>query len=168
VSCIPANGCNGYNPEQAINWIITSSGGGLATEAAFPYNMADTNTSIPACPGGLGGERAVVTSAVEIGHTVAEVQAGLMRYGPLSIIIDATSIFHYGGGVISDPVACSNANTPELHAVLLVGWGTEAGQPVWYFRNSWNTDWGVQGYAFVLRDAQNVCGLLNYPVAATV
>jgi len=32
------------------------------------------------------------------------------------------------------------------HAVKIVGWGNKAGTPYWIVANSWNTDWGLDGY----------------------
>ncbi|GBM91116.1 hypothetical protein AVEN_133529-1, partial [Araneus ventricosus] len=32
-----------------------------------------------------------------------------------------------------------------LHAVRILGWGTESGTAYWLVANSWNTDWGDKG-----------------------
>jgi len=32
------------------------------------------------------------------------------------------------------------------HAVKIIGWGAQKGTPYWIVANSWNTDWGLDGY----------------------
>ncbi|KAM3178597.1 hypothetical protein ACTXT7_002224 [Hymenolepis weldensis] len=44
------------------------------------------------------------------------------------------------------------------HAIKIMGWGEENGVPYWLCANSWNTDWGDNGYFKILR-GQNHCGI---------
>lgn len=37
------------------------------------------------------------------------------------------------------------------HAIRILGWGEEDGTPYWLIANSWNTDWGENGYFKILR-----------------
>lgn len=32
------------------------------------------------------------------------------------------------------------------HAVKLLGWGNEGGKDYWLCANSWNTNWGINGF----------------------
>ena len=60
------------------------------------------------------------------------------------------------------------------HAVRLLGWGVESsdgtekeggeGTPYWLLANSWNTDWGDQGYFKILRGSDE-CGVESYIVS---
>ena len=63
---------------------------------------------------------------------------------PLAISIDgsAVSFQTYKSGVYKDKKCYNRLN----HAVLAVGYGTEDGEEYWLVKNSWNTDWGDQGY----------------------
>ena len=67
----------------------------------------------------------------------------------VSVIIDASELSTYKGGVITE--------SPGLemnHAVSLVGYGHDEDQGVdyWLVRNSWGTDFGEGGYFRVLKD----------------
>ena len=61
----------------------------------------------------------------------------LYTYGPLVVLIDATPLQSYTGGIMNS--ACSGVN----HAVNLVGYATTGtGAPYYILRNSWGTNWG--------------------------
>ncbi|EYC28865.1 hypothetical protein Y032_0007g3465 [Ancylostoma ceylanicum] len=44
------------------------------------------------------------------------------------------------------------------HAVKIIGWGKENDVPYWLVANSWNTDWGEDGYFRILR-GENHCDI---------
>jgi len=75
----------------------------------------------------------------------------LLVNGPVSVGLDASGLQDYTGGIFDS--ACSQVN----HAVVLVGYGTdpESSTPYWVIRNSWNTNWGEDGYARIKRDSSN-------------
>ena len=37
------------------------------------------------------------------------------------------------------------------HSIKIIGWGVEDGLPYWLVVNSWNEDWGDNGYVKILR-----------------
>jgi len=47
------------------------------------------------------------------------------------------------------------------HCVQLVGYNTNSPTPYWIVRNSWNTNWGLNGYIH-LAMGQDTCGLTYY------
>jgi C1A family cysteine protease len=63
--------------------------------------------------------------------------------GPVSVAIEADQpVFQfYNGGVIK-PADCGKQLD---HAVLAIGYGTEAGQDYFLIRNSWGPNWGDHG-----------------------
>jgi cathepsin B len=44
------------------------------------------------------------------------------------------------------------------HAIRILGWGVEDGTPYWLIANSWNSDWGDNGYIKILRGKDH-CGI---------
>lgn len=85
----------------------------------------------------------------------------LQKSGPLVVSFEPTDDFMmYSGGIFSQvemsvpaPLIEHNAEWQKLdHAVLLVGWGEEAGQKYWVVQNSWGTDWGEGGFFRIARD----------------
>ncbi|OTF79964.1 hypothetical protein BLA29_012980 [Euroglyphus maynei] len=42
------------------------------------------------------------------------------------------------------------------HAIKILGWGVENGTPYWLCANSWNTDWGENGFFRVIRGRNEV------------
>lgn len=44
------------------------------------------------------------------------------------------------------------------HAIRILGWGVEDSTPYWLIANSWNSDWGDNGYFKILRGSDH-CGI---------
>ncbi len=85
----------------------------------------------------------------------------LMKNGPVQTAFTVYSDFPtYTSGVYS------HKNGEELggHAVKMMGWGVEDGTPYWLVANSWNTDWGNEGFFRILRGSDE-CGIESSVVA---
>jgi len=82
--------------------------------------------------------------------------------GPIDVAIDVVSSFSlYSSGYYYE----TNCNTdPNLlnHEMVAVGYGYDENKNLFYIiRNSWGTDWGMDGYAYVYA---GICGIDSDPV----
>ena len=50
------------------------------------------------------------------------------------------------------------------HCVLVTGWQMSNNPPYWIVRNSWGTEWGVNGYIALAYNG-NTCGMADYPAS---
>jgi C1A family cysteine protease len=82
----------------------------------------------------------------------------------------SSDFFFYKSGVITS----DKCGTVVNHAVLLIGYGTDAASKTdyWLVKNSWGSSWGEKGFFKVKRTMQSgvpgICGILSdhssYPV----
>jgi cathepsin L len=145
-------GCNGGLMTAAFAYIMTN--GGIDTEASYPYTAMDGTCQFSTANiGSLLSIYENVTSGSE-----ADLQAKV-NVGPTSVAMDASqdSFQFYSSGIYSDP-ACSSVNLD--HGVLATGWGVDnTGADYWIVKNSWGTDWGLDGFFWMARNDNNMCGI---------
>jgi len=145
--------CNGGLPSLALTW--SSQNGGVASEAQYPYKAHDE-----ACKN--IGKLTQNKGYIKISQNEDQIAQALVKYGPLSIAVDATPFQTYHGGVMNNP-SCSK--TKIDHAVNIVGYGSTTIQ-YWKIRNSWSASWGEAGYIRVAR-GHCECALCTTVVTAT-
>jgi len=93
----------------------------------------------------------------EIDQIQAEIQANGPVEGAFSVYEDfvnyKSGVYqHVTGGVLGG------------HAIRILGWGVENNTPYWLVANSWNSDWGDNGYFKILR-GKDECGIESSIVA---
>jgi len=77
----------------------------------------------------------------------AAIRYDIYRYGPVSTVMNMFEDFFtfdpVNGGVYNPKEKVEDSTGG--HAVEIVGWGTFNGTPFWWIRNSWGSEWGIQG-----------------------
>ncbi|XP_075966443.1 cathepsin B [Anarhichas minor] len=180
-------GCNGGYPSAA--WVFwTNEGlvsGGLYDShiGCRPYTIPPcehhVNGSRPSCSG-EGGDTPKCVAQCEAGYTPSykvdkhfgkssysvlsdetQIQAEISKNGPVEGAFTVYEDFPlYKSGVYQ------HVSGSELggHAIKILGWGEEDGVPYWLCANSWNTDWGDNGFFKILRGSDH-CGIESEVVA---
>lgn len=152
------SGCNGGLPTNACHDMINNNIG-LELESDYTYHARQQT-----CHAKAALEKIFLESVVTISTDESDIARAMMKYGPLSIGINATPMQFYMGG-ISDPWFCN----PEAldHGVTLVAFGEEGGKPFWTIKNSWGPGWGESGYYRIVR-GKGKCGLNRMVSSAIV
>jgi len=170
VSCDKRDGgCNGGDTISAFKWIKRHKG--IASEASYPYKAGKTGRTgrckggIKPAGGAIKGSRYATPScyAGACDHQDEDtLKANLASTAPASICVNAEQWQDYQKGVMTDAQCGSHSGSSLDHCVQLVGYGKEevTGKSYWMVRNSWNTDWGVEGYIH-LEMGTNTCGVAN-------
>lgn len=147
-------GCNGGNTETAYTYIGKT--GGLELESSYPY------TSYYDVSGSCKSSDQKMKISVQGYHTIGSedaMEAHVLKKGPLSVCLAASSWASYQSGVMS---SCDKSVD---HCVQVVGVDTE--NEYWIVRNSWGTEWGDKGYIY-LKTGQNTCYITYDPTYTSV
>jgi len=87
----------------------------------------------------------------------------LYANGPLSVCVDASEWSMYTGGIFP----ASSCSTSIDHCVDAIGYNIGSSTPYWIIRNSWGTDWGIQGY-MQLQYGQDACAVAQVVTSAII
>ncbi|GAB6026283.1 hypothetical protein CHUAL_012490 [Chamberlinius hualienensis] len=140
-----SEGCEPYTiPEcdHHINGTRPPCGETLPTPKCKPYCIAGYNKTYDQDKY-FGHFIYIVDSNVE------NIQTEVMTNGPVEVGFTVyqdflqykSGVYHYIHGEILG-----------AHAIKLLGWGTENNEDYWLLANSWNTDWGDNGFFKVRRN----------------
>jgi len=150
-------GCDGCWPYLAMEYTAQY---GIELEKVYPYKGVQ---------GKCKYNKAVAFNANTGYQCIAQknqeqLLAGLQSQ-PVSIAVEADQNAWqlYSSGVVN-----KGCGAQLDHAVLLTGWGPDNGQTnsSYYVKNSWGTDWGMNGYIWIgANTADNtgygICGILR-------
>lgn len=173
-------GCNGGFPGAAWQFWVDE---GLVTGGLYNSHVGCQPYAIPACEHHTTGPRPPCSGegdtpqcvhmcekgynktyaadkhrgqrAYGVARSVKQIQYEIYKNGPVEADFTVYSDFpSYKSGVYQ-----RHSDEPlGGHAVRILGWGTENGVPYWLVANSWNTDWGDQGF-FKIRRGNDECGI---------
>lgn len=163
------HGCEGGLPSHAFEYVRAA--GGLSTEFHYPYTAKDGKCAFSDTAAHSPGGSFRPTSAgvgVEVPGGSVNITVGdedslkyyLATTGPVTIAYQVASDFrHYSRGVYTSTV-CHNGSKDVNHAVLAVGYGTDAdsGLRYWTIKNSWDYSFGEEGF-FKIEAFKNMCGV---------
>ncbi|XP_076812619.1 cathepsin B-like [Clavelina lepadiformis] len=100
-------------------------------------------------------------SSYGIGSEVSQIQKEIMTHGPVEGAFTVYADFPtYKSGVYQHVTGSVLGG----HAIKILGWGVEKGTPYWLVANSWNSDWGQNGFFKILR-GRDECGIESSVVA---
>jgi len=158
VSCDKGDmGCKGGQLPHAWSYLVNT---GIVSDKCLPYTAG--TGSAPACPNKCSDGESWSSSKVKAAskyaiNGVAAMQKEIMTNGPIQVAFTVyKSFMSYKSGVYQKH---PYEFLPEGgHAVKIVGWGTEANTDYWLVANSWNTNWGLDGF-FKIKRGTNACGI---------
>jgi C1A family cysteine protease len=138
--------------------------GGIYSSTDYPYSSSDGE--VDACTDvktpyklTLGGYF-TLNSDGNAYNTERMMLSHLTKSGTLSVCLDATTWSTYVSGTISN---CDN--NVINHCVQVVGIYYSSAEDTGFYkiRNSWGTDWGLDGYVSI-DYGSNLCGITNNPM----
>jgi cathepsin H len=147
-------GCNGGLPSQAFEYI--KHAGGIESSLDYKYTGRDGSCHFQV-------EKVVAKVTGEVNITEGD-ESGLFdavtNNGPVAIAFQVVSDFQSYRSGVYDSSRCKKGAMDVNHAVLVVGYNTDAssGKPYWIVKNSWGTSFGIQGYFNMVRN-KNMCGI---------
>merc|ERR1719235_459449 len=133
---------------------------GLELESTYPYEGSNGK-----CKATQAKEQVFISNWTSISTDEDQIAAALIKYGPLSIGINAGPMQFYFGGIANPWKIFCNPQRLD-HGVAIVGFGEQNGKKYWIIRNSWGPGWGEKGYYRVVRGVGK-CGLNTNVVTVT-
>lgn len=95
------------------------------------------------------------SKSYSIGQKPVEIQKEIFTNGPVEAAFTVfEDLIMYKDGVYQHV----HGKALGGHAIRILGWGVDNGTPYWLIANSWNTDWGNNGFFKILR-GQDHCGI---------
>jgi len=156
VSCDRVDqGCSGGNLPSAWKYLTEK---GVVTDACMPYTAGDGIA--PRCRRKCADSETFVRTKAQSAYAingVANMQKDIMTNGPIQVGFRVfRSFMNYKSGIYHKHIW---ELLPEGgHAVKIIGWGVEDRVNYWTVANSWNTDWGEEGFFRIVR-GKNACDI---------
>jgi len=156
------HGCQGGLPSQAFEYI--KHAGGIQKGSDYTYTGRDGRCRFDATK-----VAAKLTGEVNITEGAeTELFDAITNAGPVAVAFQVAGDFQSYRSGVYDSTRCKKGPMDVNHAVLAVGYATDAasGKPYWIVKNSWGTSFGISGYFLMVRN-KNMCGVAtcaSYPL----
>ena len=176
------DGCDGGYPDAAWDWLTTDgcvTGGNYNNFTgcvSYPLQNCDHHTvgkypqcstmsfDTPACvskcdaqasyPVSFKQDKKYFATAYSLSGE-SDMMQDIFTYGSIGVAFTVYEDFvNYKSGIYS----YTSGSALGGHAVKVIGWGVEGGVKYWTVTNSWNEDWGEQGF-FRIKRGTNECGI---------
>ena len=152
--------CNSYGLDcnTGGNYLISTSffiHVGASLESCAPYQGRDGISCNGTCE-----TIKMVNGWKRIANDVDTIKRALYNNGPIYTAMDASGpgFDAYTGGVYE-----YNESDKLTHAVLIVGWDDNLGTSgAWIVKNSWGTNWGMDGYFYIAYGSARIGEGSNY------
>lgn len=145
-------------------WDYINTKRGIPTDKTYPYTA-----EVSSCKTKTQQSISKITTHYVTSGSEEALKEALATVGPISVAVDAGSeAFQlYHSGVYFEDICSANSIN---HAVLAVGYGVDewSGFETWIIKNSWGTTWGENGYMYLARNMDNMCGVAKYAVYPTL
>jgi cathepsin B len=180
--------CQGGNPIAVWQNIFAGrkAGDGAIQDSCYPYtiptcpcNHHSLNSSLPNCP----TEGTISTPQCDFGKkfscedkgiwksqtpnliSAQDMEQEIFQNGPITVAYTVYDDFlTYKSGVYQKS---ENAKALGGHSVKIVGYGTQNGVEYWTVANSWNAEWGDNGF-FKIKRGVNECNIESDAVVAGI
>jgi len=156
VSCDKGDhGCNGGMLPHAWTYLTST---GLVTDTCMPYKAGGGR--VPKCTTTCSDQESFTRTKAQNSYAIKgpkHMQKEIVQHGPIQVgFMVYRSFMTYKSGVYHK---LKKEKSPEGgHAVKIVGYGTDNGVKYWTVANSWNTDWGEDGF-FRIKRGHDECGM---------
>jgi len=156
VSCDKGDeGCGGGMLPHAWAYLTST---GIVTDACMPY--AAGSGKAPACSSTCSDSESFTKYKAQNSYAIKgpiHMAKEIVQHGPIQIgFMVYSSFMSYKSGVYHK---LKSEKSPEGgHAVKIIGFGIEGGKKYWTVANSWNTDWGEEGFFRIARGSDE-CGI---------
>jgi len=139
LSCGDAGSCDGGSPSLALDFVTKT---GIPSEECFYYQANDQIPCSNACDNWQEEAVKIPGWGLITGEEpITENIKNAVFHHPVSACFDVYEDFPYYSGGIYEHVW---GNFLGGHCILIVGWNDA--EQSWICKNSWNTDWGDNGY----------------------
>ena len=150
---------SGVTDNSCIPEIINFNGNPIDIQSTedgsnIPNCYKITSLQLDTCADGKNAMKSYRTqTSYNINDDEMSIMIDLLSYGPVLCGFQIYNSFMegYDGTTIYQAPDSTTSQPIGGHAVVIVGFGTDNKIPYWLIRNSWGTDWGLNGYFKIQR-----------------